>query len=111
MQLSVLAQAFFDGFGFTGLFKPLRRPGAPESYFRRDEDADIIVESVTGEPREIRISKSADPERWESLRTLLADQENATVTRATHGRATEQEQAEETADTRATTQRTQFHSR
>jgi hypothetical protein len=33
-----LLESFFAGFGFTGLFTRWRRPGAPESYFRRDED-------------------------------------------------------------------------
>jgi hypothetical protein len=40
MRLRLGVQAFLDGFGFAGLFGPLRRPGAPESYFRRDEDED-----------------------------------------------------------------------
>jgi hypothetical protein len=38
-RLHVLLQAFFDGFGYTGLFTRVRRPGAPQSYFRSDEDA------------------------------------------------------------------------
>jgi hypothetical protein len=37
-RFQILLDAFFDGFGFTGLFTRVRRPGAPESYFRRDED-------------------------------------------------------------------------
>jgi hypothetical protein len=40
MSVSNLVTAFFDGFGFTGLFTRLRHPGGPESYFRRDEGDD-----------------------------------------------------------------------
>ena len=36
MQLSVLAQAFFDGFGLTGLFSKAQRPGVPEFLFTQD---------------------------------------------------------------------------
>jgi hypothetical protein len=38
MRLRLFIQSFLDGFGFAGLFGPLRRPGAPESYFRRNDD-------------------------------------------------------------------------
>jgi hypothetical protein len=40
MRLRLGVQAFLDGSGFAGLFGPLRRSSAPESYFRRDEDED-----------------------------------------------------------------------
>jgi hypothetical protein len=40
MRLSVLIDAFLDGFGFTGLFGPLRRPGAPEYLFAQEEGSE-----------------------------------------------------------------------
>jgi hypothetical protein len=53
-HLHVLLQAFIDGFGFTGLFTHVRRPGAPVSYLRRDDD-----EHLGADPR--REIKSNNP--------------------------------------------------
>jgi hypothetical protein len=37
-RFRIVLDAFFDGFGLTGLFTRVRRPGGPQSYLRRDED-------------------------------------------------------------------------
>jgi hypothetical protein len=47
-RFRMLFESFFDGFGFTGRFTRWRRHGAPESYFRRDQESEQTEESPLG---------------------------------------------------------------